>query len=118
MGERGIVGGTQTREHASDEILVWTLLVSGVGTADGAVTNPGMVVTRLSDGVDVTADVTSGAMSIAGQIITLQAIGGTGAGPPESLAEGEQYRVDVIYDKDGQVDIKNKFKLSCPDDEP
>ena len=121
MGERGIVGGTQTKEHAVGEEITWTLNVGNVGSAAGAVTNPDMTVTRLSDGVDVTVLVTTGAMIVAGQIITLMPIGGVvGAIPPApaSLDEGEQYRVDVIYDKDGHVNLKNEFKLACPDVEP
>ncbi len=114
MGERGIVG-TQTLEHAVGEEITRTLDVGLVGTAAGAVTNPDMTVTRLSDGVDVTAIVTSGIMAIAGQIITLLTVGGVA---PASLTEGEQYRVDVTYDKDGQVDVKTEFKLACPDVEP
>ena len=122
MGERGIVGGTQTREQAvGEQIDAWTLNVSGVGSAAGAVTNPDMDIIRLSDGVDVTLVVTSGAMAVVGQVITLMAIGGAvGAIPPApaSLDEGEQYRIDVIYDKDGHVNLKSEFKLACPDVEP
>lgn len=118
MSERGIVGGTQTKEHAVNEQITWTLNVSGVGSAAGAVTNLGITVTQLSDGVDVTATVTSGATTAAGQIITLAAIGGTGAGPPASLTEGEQYRIDVTYDKDGHANLKSEFFLACPDVEP
>lgn len=120
MGERGIIG-SQTREHAVGEQLTWTLNVSRVGSAAGAVTNPDMTVTRLSDGANVTATVTSGAMSVLGQVITLMPIGGAvGAIPPlpASLDEGEQYRIDVIYDKDGHVNVKSEFKLACPDVEP
>jgi len=117
MSERGIIG-TQTLEHAVGEQITRSLNVGGVGSAAGAVTNPGMTVTRLSDGVDVTATVTSGAMSVTGQVITLLAVGGAVGGTPASLTEGEQYRVDVTYDKDGNVDIKNEFYLACPDVEP
>jgi len=77
-----------------------------------------MTVTRLSDGVDVTAIVTSGVMAVAGQIITLLTVGGAVGGVPASLDEGEQYRVDVTYDKDGQVNVKTEFELACPDVEP
>lgn len=120
MGERGIVGGAQAREQAVGEQLTWTLNVYKVGSIDGAVTNPDMTVTRLAglDSEDVTADVTSGAMAVAGQIITLLAIGGVVGGVPASLTEGTQYRVDVTYDKDGQVDLKNEFTLTCPDVRP
>lgn len=118
MGQRGIVG-TQTHEQAvGEQIDAWTLDVSPVGSAAGAITNPDMTITRLSDGADVTAAVTSGAMAVVGQIITLLAIGGLVGGVPASLDEGEQYRVDVIYDKDGHVDLKTEFKLACPDVEP
>ena len=122
MSERGIEGGTQTKEQAVGEQLTWTLNVSNVGSLAGAVTLPDMTVTRLSDGANVTGDVTSGAMAVANQIITLKAIGGLiPATPPVlpiSLTEGEQYRVDVIYDKDGHVDLKTEFFLACPDVEP
>lgn len=118
MGERGIVGGAQAREQAVGEQLTWTLNVYKVGSIDGAVTNPDMTVTALPSGVDVTAAVTSGAMAVAGQIITLLAIGGVVGGVPASLTEGTQYRVDVTYDKDGQVDLKNEFTLTCPDVRP
>lgn len=117
MSERGILG-TQTLEHAVGEELTRTLDVGDVGSVAGAVTNLDMTVTRLSDGLDVTALVTSGAMAVAGQIITLLTVGGAVAGVPASLDEGEQYRVDVTYNKDGQVDIKQEFELACPDVEP
>ena len=118
MSERGIEGGTQTKEQAVGEQLTWTLNVSNVGSLAGAVTNPDMNVVRLSDGVDVTLTVTAGAMIVAGQIITLMPIGGAVGGVPASLDEGEQYRVDVIYDKDGHVNLKSEFFLACPDVEP
>lgn len=118
MSERGIIG-TQTREQAvGEQIATWALNVAGVGSAAGAVTNPGMTITQESDGTDVTAIVTSGVMSVVGQIITLLTIGGAVGGTPASLTEGEQYRVDVTYDKDGNVDVKNEFKLNCPDVRP
>lgn len=117
MGERGIVG-TQYREQAVGEQITWALDVSNVGSTAGAVTNPTMTVTQLSNGTDVTATVTSGIMNVVGQIITLLAIGGLVGGAPASLTEGEQYRIDVIYDKDGNVDLKNEFQLNCPDVEP
>ena len=123
MGERGILGGTQTKEHAVGEQITWTLNVGNVGSAAGAVTLPEMTVTQLSDGADVTAIVTVAldVMIVVGQTIILKAIGGVvGAIPPlpASLDEGEQYRVDVIYHKDGHVNLKNEFKLACPDVEP
>ncbi|GAG36081.1 unnamed protein product, partial [marine sediment metagenome] len=89
MGERGIVG-TQTKEHAVGEQITWTIDVTLVASAAGAVTNPDMTVTRLSDGVDVTAIVTAGAMFVAGQVITLMPIGGLVGGVPASLDEGER----------------------------
>ena len=121
MGERGIEGGTQTKEHAVGEQLTWTLNVSRVGSAAGAVTNEDMKVFKLSDGVDVTALVTTGAMAVALQIITLMPIGGAVGAIfplPASLDEGEQYRVDVTYNKDGHVNLKSEFYLACPDVEP
>jgi len=117
MSETGIIG-SQILEHLVGEQLTRSLNVGYVGSTAGAVTNPGMAVIRLSDGVDVTATVTSGVMSVAGQVITLLAVGGAVGGTPASLDEGEQYRIDVTYDKDGNVDIKNKFFLACPDEEP
>ena len=121
MSERGIVGGSQTKEQAVGEELTWTLNVINVGSLAGAVTNPDMNVVRLSDGVDVTVLVTTGAMMVAVQIITLMPIGGAVGAIfplPASLDEGEQYRVDVTYNKDGHVNLKTEFKLACPDVEP
>lgn len=118
MADRAIKG-SQHREQAANEIIdAWTLDVTNVGSAAGAVTNPDMTITRLSDGTDVTAAHTAGAMGVAGQIITMLAIGGLAAGPPASLDEGEQYRVNVIYDKDGHSDLNTPWFLDCPDEEP
>ena len=118
MPDRAIKGGQHREQAAGEQIDAWTLDVSDVGSAAGAVTNPDMKVTRLSDGVDVTATVTSGAMGVAAQIITMLAIGGLVGGTPASLDEGEQYRVNVIYDKDGHTDLNTPWFLNCPDEEP
>jgi len=48
-------------------------------------------------------------MVAAAQIITLKTI--------SSLTEGEQYRMDVRYRKDGN-DLENEFFVDCPDQEP
>lgn len=118
MADRAIKGGQHREQAAGEQIDAWTLDVSDVGSADGAVTNPDMTVTRLRGGVDVTALVTSGAMAVATQIITLKAIGGLVGGVPASLDEGEQYRVNVIYDKDGHTDLNTPFFLDCVDAVP
>ena len=108
MYERGIVG-SQHREIDADEVITYTLDVSNVGSAAGAVTVPTMKVTRLSDGVDVTLTVTAGALAVAVQVITLLTI--------QTLTEGKQYRVDVGFTKDGNT-LENEFFVDCPDQVP
>lgn len=103
MAVRGVNEGTQ--EVDTNEQIVFTLNVITVGSTSGVITNPTMLVTRLSDGEDVTKDVTEGDMAVLGQIITLKKIKG--------LAKGEQYRVDVRYNKDGN-NLENEIIVDCP----
>jgi len=108
MSERRIIG-TQHREIDANESITYTLDVSNVGSAAGALTNLSMVAWRLSDGADVSLTVLSGAMAAPAQIITLKTI--------SALTEGEQYRMDVRYTKDGN-NLETEFFVDCPDQEP
>ena len=109
MDKRGIQGGDQWRYQDEDEEITYSLDVSDVGSAAGAVTVPTMAVATYPDGVDVTAAVTAGAMAVAGQVITLMEI--------LNLVKGTDYCVAVRYVKDGN-DLENQFFLRCPDIEP
>jgi len=110
MDKRGIQGGDQWRTQHSDEVIsTWTIDVTEVGSAAGAVIVPTMEVATYPDGVDVTAAVTAGAMAIAGQIITLLTI--------QTLTKGTDYNVEVGYQKDGNT-VGNHFYIRCPDEEP
>ena len=110
MDKRGIQGGDQWRTQHSDEVISsWTMDVSDVGSAAGAVTVPTMAVATYPGGVDVTADVTAGAMIVAGQIITMLTL--------QTLTKGTDYCVAVRYRKDGN-DLENQFFVRCPDIEP
>ena len=91
------------RLHGPGEALTWSLDVSNVG-GSGALSSLDMTVTDETDESDVTAAVTTGAMTSTGQVITLMQI--------HSLTEGRTYRVDVAFDKDG--DTPNvRFWLVC-----
>lgn len=100
---RSIIGGIR-RWQGPDEEITWTLDVTHVGTATGALSNLSMTVTDEETDTDVSAAVTSGAMSAAGQVITLEAISG--------LTENTTYRVDVQFDKDGHT-LGVRFWLEC-----
>jgi len=113
MDKRGIQGGDQWRTQDEDEGITRTLDVSAVGSAAGAVTVPTMSVATYPDGVDVTAAVTSGAMVVAGQVITLLRMGGAG----KELTKGTDYCVAVRYVKDTN-NLENRFYVKCPDEEP
>lgn len=124
MDKRGIQGGDQWRTQDEDEGITRTLDVSDVGSAAGAVTVPTMAVSTCPDGtgydtecgpggVDVTATTTSGAMGVAGQIITQLRLGGAGV----PLIAGTNYAIAVRYVKDTN-NLENKFYVECPDEEP
>ena len=113
MDKRGIQGGDQWRTQDEDEIITRTLDVSDVGSAAGAVTVPTMAVATYPDGVDVTATTTSGAMIVAGQIITMLRLGGAGV----PLIPGTDYSIAVRYVKDTN-NLENRFYVACPDEEP
>lgn len=89
------------------EELTYALHCKKVGTPTGLITNPSMTVTRLPDGLDVTGSVTSGSPcpTVSGQYIPLCTI--------KSLVEGTSYRVDILYNKDGQV-VETEFPVYCP----
>lgn len=89
------------------EELTYALHCRKVGTLTGTITNPSMTVTRLPDGTDVTALVTSGSPcpTVAGQYIPLCTI--------KNLVEGTSYRVDVLFNKDGQK-VETEFPVYCP----
>ena len=123
MDKRGIQGGDQWRTQDEDEGITRTLDVSDVGSAAGAVTVPTMAVSTCPDGtgydtvcgpggVDVTATTTSGAMIVAGQIITMLRLGGAGV----ELQKGTNYCVAVRYVKDTN-NLENRFYVECPDEE-
>jgi len=110
MDKRGIKGGDQWRTQDEDEkICSRTLDVTDVGTPTGAVTNYTMAVATYPEGVDVTAAVTSGAMGVLGQTISLLCI--------EKLTKGQNYCVVIRYTKDGN-NLENRFYIACPDEEP
>lgn len=124
MDKRGIQGGDQWRTQDPNEGITRTLNVSDVGSAAGAVTVPTMAVATCPDGtgyeeecgpggVDVTGAVTSGAMAVAGQIITLLRLGGAGA----ALVAGTNYAIAVRYVKDTN-NIENKFYIESPNEAP
>ena len=92
----------------ANESIAFSLDVSDVGTTSGSVSSPTMRVTLLSAGTDVTATVAGGSMSVSGQIITLKHLG-----TPSALTEGEDYRVDVGYAKDGNT-LETEFPVFCP----
>jgi len=113
MDKRGIQGGDQSRTQAAHEGITRSITVADVGSPAGAVTVPGMYVYTDPADVDVTATVTSGAMLVAGQIITMLHLGGAGF----NLTKGTDYRVLVIYTKDGN-DLGNEFFIKCPNTNP
>jgi len=124
MDKRGIQGGDQWRTQDTHEGIVRTISIADVGSAAGAVTLPTMVVATCPDGtgydtecgpggVDVTAAVTSGAMAVAGQIITMLRLGGVGF----ALVPGTNYAIAIRYVKDTNP-LENRFYIRCPDEEP
>lgn len=104
MSERDIRAPTE-REVDADEEIVFTLDVTNVGSTSGTVQTPTMVVRDLDTDTDVTSAVTSGSMSVSGQVITLQKI--------LDLTRGHRYRVSVRYVKEGNL-IENEFTIRCP----
>lgn len=101
---RGIREGDQEIGHR--ETIPFTLDVSPVGSAAGVVTNPSTRLTKLSDPTaDVGATSLVGASGVAAQIITLPLI--------TLLEEGEDYRVDVTFDKDGGT-LEVEGFIFCP----
>jgi len=113
MDKRGIQGGDQWRTQDEDEGITRTISVAAVGSVAGAVTIPTMAVATYPAGVDVTATTTSGAMIVAGQIITMLRLGGAGV----ELQKGTDYCVSVRYVKDAN-NLENRFYVKCPDEEP
>lgn len=99
----GIEEGTQVVH--SDESPVFTIDVTNIGTSSGEVTSPTMTVYSLSDGEDVTTSVTSGGISVDGQVVTLKKLTG--------LTQGEDYRVHVLFTKDGGGEGVRLF-VRCP----
>jgi len=62
------------RHLDSSEQMVWDLDVSRVGLSGAEVSNPGMKITDLMNGRDVTASTTFGVMRIEGQKVILKRI--------------------------------------------
>ncbi len=87
---REVVQGEQTQ--GEDEEIIYTITTTPWASSP---TNQSMVVKDNSDGSDVTAAVTSGAMSVAGDVITLMTI--------ENLVAGTIYRVEVLFTAGGSV---------------
>jgi hypothetical protein len=92
MADTRSVTGDNKRLQGADEEITWTLDVTNVG-GSGALSDLDMTVTDETTDTDVTATVTTGAMSSTGQVITLKKI--------QDLTEAHNYRVDVLFDKDG-----------------
>lgn len=101
----GIDGADQWRTHGASERITRTLDVSHISSAASPVSNLAMVMATYPDGVDVTPAVTSGAMAIVGQVITLLRV--------QTLTKGTDYCVAVRYTKDGN-NLETRFYLDCP----
>jgi len=104
MGIREVKEGVQ--EVDANEEIVFTIDVSNVGSAAGALSSLSTVATKLSDGTVVTSTVLSGSTTASAQVITLPTL--------KSLTEGEQYRLDVRFTKDGNK-LECELFVSCPD---
>jgi len=92
----------------STEARIYTVDVTNVGlTADGTVASPDMTVYEISSLTDVTSSVTTGSMSVSGQVITLKKI--------QTLEKGKKYRVDVTFTKDGSS-LDRRIRIDCPTD--
>lgn len=89
---REVIEGRQTQ--GEDEQIIYTLTTTPWGSTP---TSPSMVVKDVTGGssTDVSADVTSGAMSTSGDVLTLETI--------QSLTADKIYRVEVLFTAGGSV---------------
>jgi hypothetical protein len=103
------IEGETTLTQGSIEEITYTLDVTKCQPSTTAPTTPTMVIEDAwVNGTDVSLTVLSGAMSVSGQVITLQEIAG--------LTAGTTYRVMVRFDKTGVADpYEVVFWIYCDD---
>jgi hypothetical protein len=78
------------------------MTTTNVGSAPSSVS---MVVKEMPSGVDVTSTVTSGSISVAGDIITLKPISG--------LTPNKLYRVEVLFTAGGFSPAEHYIEIEC-----
>lgn len=103
----GVIQGRIIQDSAEE--IIYGLDVTNVSSSDGTVSGPTMIVYEINENsyteTDVSSTVTSGSMSVSGQVITLEKI--------LSLTKGKLYRAEIIFTKDGQVLTEDIF-IKCP----
>lgn len=100
MSDREVVEGPQIQ--GEDEKITYTITTTPWGSSP---TDVSMVV-KDKDGTDVTSTVTSGSISVAGDVITLK--------PIDSLTTtGTRYRVEVQFTCGGGAPFETYFFIDC-----
>jgi hypothetical protein len=95
-----VTEGTQVQ--GADEKITYTLTTTNWASSPSS---ESMTVTKVSDGSDVTSSVTSGSISVSGDVITLK--------PIDSLTAGELYRVEVQFTGTGYAPAEAYFYIKC-----
>lgn len=99
MKKREIAEGIQAQ--GEDEKITYSITTTNWASTP---TSPSMVVKK-RNGDDVTSTVTSGSVSVAGDVITLKAI--------DSLVAGERYRVEVQFTAGSGAPFETYFFIDC-----